>query len=256
MKNSRAVLAVDVGNSRVAMACAIDEETSLSRRVAASEMSGLGDALAEVWEQMPSPKCVAACSVCPPALEALENAVLTRLDQEVLLVGRELPVPIDTDLPHPERIGADRLCAAAMAYFRLEAACVVADFGTAITIDCVDDDGAFLGGAILPGLPMGAAALSAGTALLPRVELTAPDWVFGRDTREAIVGGLVYGARGALRELVEAYATALGRWPTVIATGGDAELVCKDSEIVQAVVPDLCRMGVALAVRMAEVHPR
>jgi len=141
-----------------------------------------------------------------------------------------------------------------MAHFRLETACVVADFGTAITIDCVNDEGVFLGGAILPGLSMGAAALAAGTERLPEVAPAAPDWVFGRDTREAIVGGLVYGARGALRELAEAYATALGRWPPVIATGGDAELVCKGSEIVQAIVPDLCLMGVALAVQMGEVR--
>ena len=66
----------------------------------------------------------------------------------------------------------------------------------------------------------------------------------------AIVGGLVRGARGALRELVEAYATELGHWPIVIATGGDAELVCgkaSESELVQAVVPELSLRGVAMA---------
>ncbi len=105
---------------------------------------------------------------------------------------------------------------------------MVADFGTAITIDCVNDEGVFQGGAILPGLDMAAKSLQAGTAQLPLVELSNPDWVFGKDTRQAIVGGLVYGARGALRELVETYATELGHWPVVILTGGDAALVCGD----------------------------
>jgi type III pantothenate kinase len=129
-------------------------------------------------------------------------------------------------------------------------ACVVGNFGTAITIDCVSDEGVFLGGAILPGLSMGSAALHGGTGQLPPVELAAPDWVFGANTRQAIVGGLIYGARGALRELTEAYATKLGRWPIVIITGGDAALICPDpsgSELVQAIVPDLVLRGVAIA---------
>ena len=254
MANAKAVLALDVGNSRVGMACVMDGEASMTRHVRAVDADALGEAMAEIWGQMPDPKCVAASSVAPEVLAMVEQAAQARLEQDVLVVGRDLPLPIDTDLPDPESIGTDRLCVAAMAYFRIESACVVADFGTAITIDCVGDQGVFLGGAILPGLAMGASSLAGGTAGLSKVELTTPDWVFGRNTREAIVGGLVYGARGALRELVETYAAELGRWPMVIVTGGDAELVVgKGNEIVQAIVPGLCLMGVALAVRMAEV---
>ena len=104
-----------------------------------------------------------------------------------------------------------------------------------------------MGGAILLGLGLGAAALHANTAQLPKVELAAPDWVYGRDTRQAIVGGLVFGARGALKELVELYATELGHWPVVILTGSDAGLICTDvnnSELVQAIVPDLVIRGI------------
>jgi len=165
-------------------------------------------------------------------------------------VGRDLPLPAATRLPEPRKIGVDRLCAAAAAFDRLGTACVVADFGTAITIDCVDDEGLFLGGAILPGLHMSAGALARDTAQLPVTEPVNPDWVFGRNTQEAIAGGLVFGARGALRELVESYATALGHWPLVIVTGGDAHLICPDpnaSELVQAIVPDLVLRGAAIA---------
>jgi len=144
----------------------------------------------------------------------------------------------------------DRLCAAVAAYDRLGTACVVADFGTAITIDCVSDRGVFLGGAILPGLGMAADSLHERTAQLPRVEIAKPDGVFGKDTQQAIVRGILATARGALRELVEAYATELGHWPIVILTGGDAHLVCDDpneGELVQAIVPDLAIRGAALA---------
>ena len=168
----------------------------------------------------------------------------------MLVVGRDLPLPMPTELATPQSVGADRLCAAVAAYDRLGTACVVADFGTAITIDCVSDEGVFLGGAILPGLGMAAAALHERTAGLPQVDVGPADWVFGRDTAQAIVGGILASASGALRELVEAYATELGRWPTVIGTGGDAELIRSRSgegEIIQAVVADLTLRGAAQA---------
>ena len=127
---------------------------------------------------------------------------------------------------------------------------MVADFGSAITIDCVNADGVFQGGAILPGLQMGARALASQTAQLPQVELAEPHWVFGQDTAQAIISGLVRGARGALRELVETYATEMGAWPAVILTGGDARLICPDlneSELAQAIVDDLVLRGAAIA---------
>jgi len=251
MADAQAVLAIDAGNSRVAMACVRDEKVTGARRLPAGELdASAADALAGVWREMPAPRCIVASAVNPGHLQVLEAAA-ERLGQDVLLVGRDLPLPMAADLPAPGSVGTDRLCAAAMAYHRLGSACVVADLGTAITIDCVSEDGVFLGGAILPGLAMGAENLAARTALLPKVVLERPDWVFGKDTRQAIVGGLVYGARGALRELTEAYATELGRWPPLVLTGGDAELIGADYDIVHAIVPDLGLMGVALAYHLA-----
>ncbi len=227
------------------MGCVIDEEITHVRRVAVDD---LGDALADLWSECPKPSQIAACSVQVEYLAVLESAAAA-LDEKVLVVGRDLPLPIETNLPEPEHIGTDRLCAAAMAYHRLGSACVVADFGTAITIDCVNDEGVFLGGAILPGLGLSADALAKGTSALPEVVLENPGWVFGFDTRQAIIGGIVTGARGALRELVESYATELGVWPEVILTGGDAELIGADFDIVSAVVPDLTLLGVGLSAR-------
>ena len=250
---AKGILACDVGNSRTALGCVVDEEASPVRRVGSDDSAAMAEALADVWEQTPAPKLLVACSVNPSGLERLKSAA-RKIAQDVLVVGTDLPLPMETALPHPEQIGTDRLCTAAVAYHRLGQAVVVADFGTAVTIDCVSPDGVFLGGAILPGLAPGAESLAARTAYLPKIELTRPDWVFGRDTRQAVVGGIVYGARGALRELTEAYATELGQWPSVILTGGDAELVGADCKFVHAVVPDLCLAGVALAYRLAEAE--
>lgn len=244
------VLACDVGNSAIHFAHVQGDDVTEVQVCRIGELSAIGPKLAALWEPLSEPRKIVAASVNPSGLKALEAAVMEHIGQPVLAIGRDLPLPIATDLPHPESIGIDRLCAAVAAYDRLGVACVVADFGTAITIDCVSETGVFLGGAILPGLAMGADNLHTRTAQLPLVQLTNPDWVFGKDTRQAIVGGLVFGARGALKELVESYATELGHWPVVILTGGDATLVCPDLEhfgIVQAIVPDLVLRGVAMA---------
>ena len=244
------VLACDVGNSAVHFAHVAGETVGEQHVMRVGELAALGEALAEVWAQIPPPGKVVAASVNPPALKALEAAADESLGEKVLVVGRDLPLPIATDLPAPQSVGVDRLCCAVAAYDRLGTACVVADFGTAITIDCINDEGVFLGGAIMPGLAMSARALADQTAELPEVEPGEPEGVFGRDTGQAILAGLVRGARGALREFVEAYATELGRWPMVILTGGDARLVCGDINadgIVQAIVDDLGVRGVAMA---------
>jgi len=244
------VLACDVGNQAIHLACVKGDEVTPMRSVRVGELSGLGPILAAMWRDIPAPRKLVACSVNPSALKALEAAAAQALDEPVLVVGRDLPPPIDANLPDPAATGTDRLCAAAAAFDRLGVACVVADFGTAVTIDYVSDEGVFQGGAILPGLGMSAHGLHAGTAQLPEVAPAAPAAACGKDTRAAILSGLVFGARGALRELVEAYATELGHWPVVILTGSDAGLVAgnvNSSELVQAVVPDLVLRGVAAA---------
>ena len=244
------VLAFDVGNSTIRLATVTGEEVGETFTVRVEELGSLAGHVKAIWASQAEPQRIVASSVNPSALKAVEATAAEALQQDVLLVGRDLPLPMETDLERPNAIGVDRLCCAAAAFDQLGVACVVADFGTAITVDCVNDAGVFLGGAIMPGLAMSAHALGQGTAQLPHVDLVSPDWTFGKDTTGAIVGGLVYGVRGALRQLVEGYATELKHWPLVIATGGDAELICNQPatrDLISAIVPDLALRGTAIA---------
>ncbi|NLW86204.1 MAG: type III pantothenate kinase [Planctomycetes bacterium] len=244
------VLACDVGNSAVHFAHVHGDVVGEMQTIQIGRLGDLGSRLAALWDQIPAPRKVAAASVNAVGTKALEAAVLEHLQQDVLLVGRDLPLPMQVDVEAPDKVGADRVCAAVAAFDRLGVACVVADFGSAITVDCVNDEGVFLGGAIMPGLRMSIKALHEQTSMLPLVEPVNPDWVYGKNTSQAIAGGVVFGARGALKELIESYATELGHWPTVIATGGDATLVVGDvneSGLVQAIVPDLVLRGAAMA---------
>ena len=243
------LVVADVGNQAVKIAKADPAGVSDVHAFSLSDLSDLPATLMRLLDELTAPRYIVAASVNPAGLRGLTDAAET-LGENVLTVGEDLPLPIEADLPEPQAIGPDRLCAAAAAWDRLQQPCVVADFGTAITIDCVNDKETFLGGAILPGLAISSAGLSDGTAGLPHVELRDPDWVYGKTTEQAIIGGIVFGARGAMRELVEAYATDLGAWPLVIATGGNARLICGDIRqigIVQAIVDDLTLRGVAIA---------
>jgi type III pantothenate kinase len=170
---------------------------------------------------------------------------------EALAIPEDLPLPLKVDVDQPEELGVDRVCSAAAAFERVGGPCAIASFGTATTIDCVSHDGVFMGGTILPGLQMACDALHRQTARLPRVQVAEPEGPFGRTTEQAILGGVALGAVGALREIVERMATALGRWPYLVITGGNAPLIGKLADFVDAVVPDLSLMGIALAYRKA-----
>src|SRR5262249_41731505 len=203
------------------------------------------------WEWLPDEEgpCLVTGRVFPDATQRVESLARADLHIEPLVVGRDVQLPLSLALTDPKTVGVDRVCAAAAAYDRFGRACAVASFGTATTIDCVNDEGIFLGGAILPGLSIQARALHEGTAQLPLVSrhARAPADTFGGTTQQAINNGIVFGAIGALREIVERYATELKRWPKLVVTGGHASLIADTCDFVDAVEPNLCIRGIAVA---------
>ncbi|MEQ8850873.1 MAG: type III pantothenate kinase [Phycisphaerales bacterium] len=159
-------------------------------------------------------------------------------------VGIELRHTLDPDT----RTGQDRLLAACGAWAVKQQACVVIDAGTAITVDFVDGEGVFQGGAIAPGARMSLSALHRGAPALPEVELRAPlEDPFGRNTTQAILNGVFYGIRGMVRALAERYALAYEAYPAIIATGGDAELLFSGDELIEHIRPDLTLVGIAVS---------
>jgi len=176
-----------------------------------------------------------------------------RVVGEIHRIGPDLPCSVASSLPASAGTGQDRLLASAAAFDLLGQACVVVDAGTAVTVDFVDGEGVFQGGAILPGLRMSLRALHQRAAALPEIELNVPDEAepFGKDTRQAMLNGVLYGIRGAVRLLTERYAERYGAYPAVIATGGDAQMLFADDELIDRVVPDLVLRGIALAYKAA-----
>ncbi len=193
------------------------------------------------------PAAVVAACVAPEALTKIQDFVGQQIDMDVLVVGDTIPLPIDISVKDNHTLGVDRACAAAATYERLKHACVVVDFGTAITVDLIDDDGTLLGGAILPGVALQLKALHQYTAQLPLVEAAIPALPYGRDTTEAIQTGVCRGAVGAVRGIIEGYASALNSWPQTVATGGDLALLSPYCDFFDTQVSDLTLYGVGVA---------
>jgi type III pantothenate kinase len=193
------------------------------------------------------PTAVVIGSVVPKALKKACSYVSERLDYDALVVGTTIPLPMDVGVDDAKAIGVDRVCAAAAAYDKLQTACVVVDFGSAVTVDLVDDEGLLVGGAILPGLEMQLRALHDYTAALPEAPPGLPELPYGRNTVEAMQAGVGRGLAGAVRWLVEGYAVSLNRWPQVVATGGDLPLLQPHCDFLDTPVRDLTLRGLGIA---------
>ena len=222
-------LGVDIGNS-AAKAATVDGDVIHQSGRLDTSVAGADDlldglrVLAGALEE--PPEGIVAVSVVDRWTERLERAAHEM--ELTLTVVAASHIPISTGLVRTDQTGPDRLLAAWAAAQLHGTPVIVVDLGTATTVDAVDADGFFLGGAILPGLGLAADSLSRGTARLPRIDLVLPDDAIGRDTAGAIASGVVIGHIGAVRELALRMHAHIDRndpttAPTrVVVTGGHA----------------------------------
>ncbi len=187
------------------------------------------------------------CSVVPrltPAwAEALErSAGRPPLEVTAELVRELLPIRYHD----PSAVGADRIANALAARELYGAPVIVVDLGTATTFDCVSAEGAYLGGAISPGVGTSAEELFRRAARVPRVDLRRPERALGRTTEESLRSGVLWGAAGQVDALVRRLAREMKGKPRVIATGGWARVVAPECETVQAVDEALTLKGMRL----------
>lgn len=189
---------------------------------------------------------MAIASVVPPALHAIRRASQRTFGAEPLVVGPGVKTGVPIRYDNPREVGADRIVNAVAAFSRLKRACIVVDFGTATTFDCISQKGEYLGGAIAPGLRISLDALVSRAAKLPRVEIGVPERAIGRSTEEAMQSGILYGYAALTDGLVRRLAAEMGGDVAVIATGGFAATVAAHAGSIQAVEPNLTLEGLRL----------
>lgn len=243
------LLVLNVGNTRLALGVFIAGQLEYVTRIPHENRADWAGKIADAWGRIKDldEPAVAGASVNPPLMEAIEHVIQQATGAAIEWVGRDIDLPIKVATETPAETGVDRVLNVAAAYEQMGKACAVVDAGTAMTVDCCDETGTFLGGAIAPGAQLMLDALHERTAKLPRVELAAPEGLIGKTTEQAIRLGVHTAIRGIVKELIEGYATELGAWPDLIATGGDAEKLFGGWELVHAIAPDLTLYGIALA---------
>ena len=189
---------------------------------------------------------ICLASVVPPLTGRIITACQVYLHQDPLIVDAGVRTGVRVRYEDPRAVGADRIVdAAAVIKLYGVPACVV-DFGTATTFDGIDENGDYLGGAIAPGIGIASEALFLRTAKLPRVDLVRPPAAIGRNTVHAMQSGLLFGYVGLVEGMVERFRLELGPKMKVIATGGLAEIVARETAVIEVVAPWLTLDGLRL----------
>jgi len=253
------LLAIDIGNTNVTLGSFRNGSLVAIRRTAtephatADELElRLTDLLRLDDAVLADVSAIALASVVPALTDVV--ATVAERHERSLLVASPGTVPIPIRVDRPGEVGADRLVNALAAGRLHGTPAVVIDCGTATTFDCVAADGAFVGGAIAPGLVLGLEALATRTAKLPRVELRAPDRAIGRDTVAAIQSGSVLGYQALVtgllarirRELADAAAVTPADVRAIL-TGGLARAGWATGiDGIDAIDPDLTLKGLAI----------
>jgi type III pantothenate kinase len=248
------ILVIDVGNTNTVLGVMEGMEVKAQIRMTthprttdevgiflAAALQHRGIALADIEGAIIS-------SVVPTVVFELEKACRNYLHiDNPMIVGRNLKTKIKVRTDNPREVGADRIVNAVAAVEKWGAPILIVDFGTATTFDCVNADGEYVGGAIAPGFRISEEALVSRTAKLPRVEVVRPASAIGTNTVHAIQSGLYFGYVGLVDALARRCQTELGGpHVKVVATGGLANLLAADSEVIDEVDSQLTLRGLAL----------
>lgn len=166
--------------------------------------------------------------------------------QDPLFVDHTTDTGLTFDYPLPEEIGADRIVNAAAAYKLYGGPLIIIDFGTATTFCCVDADGAYLGGQILPGVGISLHALTSRAAKLSSVRIAKPERAIGKSTRQGMSAGIYYQTVGAIEKISSMLIREMGGSPRVLATGGVVNLFSDDLPVISLIDHDLTLKGLKI----------
>ena len=247
------LLAIDIGNTNIAIGVFEDERLRATWRLG-TDVHKLEDEYASVFLNLLSLKglafadidCAIISSSVPPLVTVFEGLCQRYFEVSPMVVGPGTKTGVRISIDNPREVGADRVVNAAAGHRLYGGPLIVVDFGTATTLDAVSEEGDYLGGAIAPGIGISAEALFEHAAKLPRVELVRPQTAIGRNSVSAMQSGIIFGYVGLIEGIVVRMRKELGGTAKVIATGGLADVICRETDIVDALEPDLTLVGLRL----------
>ncbi|MBK6513400.1 MAG: type III pantothenate kinase [Polyangiaceae bacterium] len=247
------LLAVDVGNTNISFGLLSDGKlihhlrSESARQRTADEYAILVRQMMDLYGIDPKQVDAAIVASVVPALTDTMVAFIRRgFGIDALVVGPGIKTGMPILYEDPREVGADRIVNAVAGYDWAKGTVIVVDFGTATTFDCVTKKGEYLGGIITPGVQISADALFARAAKLHRVDFAVPPRAIGRNSTQSMQAGIVFGYAAMVDGLCARLKRELGDDARVIATGGLAPLIGKQTESIEAVDSDLTLSGLYL----------
>ncbi len=226
------ILAIDIGNTNIVLGGLEGEKILFEARMATDLIKTSDQYCAELKNMLAlfevAPESVSGSiisSVVPPVLNSVKTAIRKLTGKACLVVGPGIRTGLNIRMENPTEVGSDLIVAAVAAIAEYGAPLLLVDMGTATTITAVDETGAFVGGCICPGVKISMEALTGRTAQLPGISLDEPQKAIGKNTRDCMRSGIMFGAAAMLDGLLDRMEAELGTPVKVVATGGISRFV-------------------------------
>lgn len=226
------ILAIDIGNTNIVLGGLEGEKSLFEARMATDLIKTSDQYCAELKSMLAlfevTPEAISGSiisSVVPPVLNSFKTAIRKLTGKACLVVGPGIRTGLNIRMENPAEVGSDLIVAAVAAIAEYGAPLLLVDMGTATTITAVDETGTFVGGCICPGVKISMEALTGRTAQLPGISLDEPQKAIGKNTRDCMRSGIMFGAAAMLDGLLDRMEAELGTPVKVVATGGIARFV-------------------------------
>ena len=247
------LLVVDIGNTNVTFGILDGDKIRATWRMA-TDVHQMADEYAALLLNLLQHQGIdtseiteaAMCSVVPPLVRTFHELFEHYFHITPLVVGPGVKTGVRIRMDNPREVGTDRIVNAAAAHHLYGGPLIIIDLGTATPFDVVSKEGDYTGGSIAPGIVIAAEALFTRTAALPRVELIRPKYAIGTSTVSAMQSGIIFGYVGLVEGIVGRIREELGEKPLVVATGGYAGIIAKETSVIDRVNPDLTLIGLRL----------
>ena len=226
------ILAIDIGNTNIVIGGFLNDELTFVSRIATTvtetedEYAGkIRNVLTFYNVDKSNVQGVIISSVVPPLNTVMKKAIKLIYGVEPIMVGPGIKTGIKIHCDNPASVGADLICACVGAHYIYGSPSLIVDMGTATKIMMMDEEGAFSGASIIPGVNIGLKALASGTAQLPQISLEAPKSVIGKNTVDCMLSGVVYGNASLIDGMLDRYMDEIGKEFKIYATGGLSESI-------------------------------
>lgn len=250
------LFAIDIGNTNVVFGLYEHKKLIFDWRIS-TDKNKTSDEYGLIFKQVYDfakikPKDIEAtiiCSVVPNLESTFKRAIERYLDQKPIIIDKDTKMNISNGYEYPGEVGADRLVNACAVIDKFGGPAIIVDIGTAISIDFIDEKGCYLGGAIAPGLGISSEALFLKTAKLPKIDLDVPKSVIGKNTRDSIQSGMVFGFIALIDGIIEKMLKERNLKPEdvqIIGTGGYSLLIANNSQYIAHVDKMITLDGLAL----------